>query len=88
LPAKPREKKGIADEIKTARNKSIRTRSKSAVKEAEKVITAGDKAKAAQAVKTAVSTLDRAAVKGIIHPNNAARRKSRLVKKLNKAQAA
>jgi small subunit ribosomal protein S20 len=32
---------------------------------------------------TAISTLDKAAGKGIIHPNNAARRKARLVKKLN-----
>ena len=36
---------------------------------------------------TAISSLDRAAEKGIIHANNAARRKSRLVKKLNQAQA-
>ncbi|HAH00405.1 MAG TPA: 30S ribosomal protein S20, partial [Ktedonobacter sp.] len=31
----------------------------------------------------AVSELDRAAKKGVIHPNNAARRKSRLMKQLN-----
>ena len=78
----------MGDKIKTAHNKSIRTRGKSSVKDAEHLITAGDKEKAAVAVKTAVSSLDRAAVKGVIHPNNAARRKSRLVKKLNKAQAA
>jgi len=33
----------------------------------------------------AVSSLDKAAEKGVIHPNNAARRKSRLMKKLNEA---
>jgi len=33
----------------------------------------------------AISTLDRAAVKGILHPNNAARRKSRLMRQLNLA---
>ena len=37
------------------------------------------------AVKTAVASLDSAAEKGIIHKNNAARRKSRLMKKLNTA---
>jgi len=40
------------------------------------------------AVVAAISSLDRAAAKGVIHPNNAARRKSRLMKKLNKAQPA
>jgi hypothetical protein len=40
-----------------------------------------------EAVVTAISSLDKAAEKGIIHPNNAARRKSRLMKKLNEAQA-
>jgi hypothetical protein len=35
----------------------------------------------------AISALDKAAEKGVIHPKNAARRKSRLLKKLNEAQA-
>lgn len=38
-------------------------------------------------VREALSALDRAARKGILHPNNAARRKSRLMKKLNQAAA-
>ena len=41
-----------------------------------------------EAIRLAMSTLDKAAVKGIIHKNNAARRKSRLAKKLVKFQAA
>ena len=40
-----------------------------------------------EAVAVAINSLDSAAEKGVIHPNNAARRKSRLVKKLNQAQA-
>ena len=40
------------------------------------------------AVRRAVSALDKAAKKGVIHPNNAARRKSRLVLKYNAALAA
>jgi small subunit ribosomal protein S20 len=39
-------------------------------------------------VAVAITSLDKAAEKGVIHPNNAARRKSRLMKKLNEAQAA
>ncbi|MEK7217183.1 MAG: 30S ribosomal protein S20, partial [Chloroflexota bacterium] len=38
---------------------------------------------AANAVMTAVQALDKAAQKKLIHPNNAARRKSRLMKQLN-----
>jgi hypothetical protein len=39
-------------------------------------------------VATAVSSLDRAASKGILHRNNAGRRKSRLMRKLNSVEAA
>lgn len=38
---------------------------------------------AAEAVRDAISELDRAAKKGVIHKNNASRRKSRLMKQLN-----
>lgn len=41
---------------------------------------------AVETVRAAISELDRAARKGVIHPNNAARRKSRLLRKLNAAQ--
>ena len=41
---------------------------------------------AQEAVVAAISSLDKAAEKKIIHPNNAARRKSRLMKKLNEAK--
>jgi small subunit ribosomal protein S20 len=42
-----------------------------------------DEQATAAAVRTAVSELDKAAKKGVIHKNNAARRKSRLMKQLN-----
>lgn len=69
------------------RNKPVRTLCKTHISTAEKLIFAGDLEAAQTAVVTAVSALDKAAEKGIIHPNNAARRKSRLMKKLNTAQA-
>ena len=75
-------------ERKQQRNKSTRTLSKSAVKKAEKSITAGDAEAAKTDTATAISSLDKAATKRVIHRNNAARHKSRLVKKLNKAQTA
>jgi small subunit ribosomal protein S20 len=75
-------------EKKNLRNKAMRSRGKGAVAKAEKLIAVGKLETAQGAVVAAVSALDKAAEKGIIHPNNAARRKSRLMHKLNKAQAA
>ena len=69
------------------RNKPVRSQTKTLVAKAEDLVFAGDIEPAKEAVAAAVSSLDKAAEKGIIHPNNAARRKSRLVKKLNQAQA-
>jgi small subunit ribosomal protein S20 len=70
------------------RNKSIVSRTKSTVTKAEGLISAGNIEVAAKAVQAAVSALDKEAEKGTVHGNNASRRKSRLVKKLNKALAA
>jgi len=47
-------------------------------------IVAGNRNAAEAALKVAIKNLDRAAEKGIIHKNNAANKKSRLMKKLNK----
>jgi small subunit ribosomal protein S20 len=71
---------------KHAANKSVRSMTKTAVTSAEKAIYSGDMDKAQNAVIAAISTLDKTAEKGVIHPNNAARRKSRLMKKLNAAK--
>ena len=67
-------------------NRLVRTRSRTAVKRAAAAI-ASEPTEAAAAVVSAISALDRAAVKGIIHKNNAARRKSRLAKRFNAANA-
>ncbi len=72
---------------KQERNKALHSLAKTNVAKAEKVIASGDAAAAKEAVGVAVSTLDRAAERGIIHANNAARRKGRLVKKLNAVKA-
>jgi small subunit ribosomal protein S20 len=67
------------------RNRSIRSEVKTNITKAEKLIFSGELEGARKAVITATSSLDKAAEKGIIHSNNAARRKSRLMKKLNEA---
>ena len=68
-------------------NKGTISLCKTQVTKAESLIFSGELEQGKEAAAKAVSSLDKAAEKGIIHPNNAARRKSRLMKKLNKAQA-
>ena len=74
-------------ERRRPRNKSIRSLCKTNIIKAEKLIFSGELESAQKAVVAAISSLDKAAEKGIIHPNNTARRKARLMKKLNGAQA-
>ena len=68
------------------RNQSIRSAVKTNITTAEKLIFAGELEEARKAVAVAVTSLDEAAEKGMFHANNAARRKSRLMHKLNQAQ--
>jgi small subunit ribosomal protein S20 len=70
------------------RNRAVKSSTKTAIKNAGAAIVAGDVDAARTAVRTAIAELDRAAAKGVIHPNNAARRKSRLLLRYNAAIAA
>jgi small subunit ribosomal protein S20 len=83
---KSAQKRIRTNQRKHDRNQSYRSRVKTMVKKAETSIFSGTPDEAT--IRQAISSLDKAAVKGIIHKNNAARRKSRLMKKLNKAAAA
>ena len=67
---------------------SVRSATRTFVRKAEAEITTGESNPLADVVRQAISALDRAAKKGVIHPNNAARRKSRLMKKLNRQAGA
>lgn len=73
-------------ERRRLRNKSIRSRCKTNITKAERLIFSGELESAQKAVVAAISSLDKAAEKGVIHPNNVARRKARLMKKLNEVQ--
>jgi small subunit ribosomal protein S20 len=65
-------------------NRSVKSIVKTQVTKARQAIATDVEVEiATEAVRAAVSDLDRAAKKGVIHPNNAARRKSRLMKQLN-----
>ena len=80
---KTAEKSARSAARKAERNKAVKSGTKSKVTRAEKLIAAkkGDEANAA--VTEAISSLDRAAKRKVIHANTAARKKSRLMKKLN-----
>ncbi len=70
------------------RNRAVRGATKTAIKNATAGIASGDLEAARETVRAAIIALDRAAQKGVLHPNNAGRRKSRLLLKYNAAVAA
>lgn len=68
--------------VKAENNKAANTELKTDIKKAVAAIEAND-ANKAEAVNAAVKKIDQAASNGILHKNNAARKKSALVRKLN-----
>ena len=83
----PAEKSARSSERKRLYNRLARRSAKTYVRSAENLIVHGPAEQSEDAVRQAISSLDRAARKGVIHPNNAARRQARLMKKLNQATA-
>ncbi len=75
------EKRMRQEQKRRLHNRSIKSLVKTQITKARQAIAVD--ADAEEAVRAAVSELDRAAKKGVIHRNNAARRKSRLMKQLN-----
>jgi small subunit ribosomal protein S20 len=74
------------EQKRRARNRAVKSTVKTFITKAQKAIVAEPGADAtAEALRQAISQLDRAATKGVLHKNNVARRKSRLMKRLNKA---
>lgn len=68
-------------------NRYYRQRARTMVKKARVSITSGESESAREATLNAIRELDTAASRGIIHPRNAARRKSRLMKHLNSLES-
>ena len=75
-------KRNRQNEKKRIRNRVFRGKARTLVAKAQTLVVTGEKATSVEAVRIAVSALDKAAEKGVLHRNNAARRKSRLMKKL------
>ena len=74
-------KRNRQNEVAHLRNKSVKSALKTAVRSFREAAEAGDAEKAQQAAKAAARKLDKAASKGVIHKNQAANRKSAILKK-------
>lgn len=90
MPAKAVKKKNLSAlkrarqaEKRNERNRMERTRIKNVMKAVETSVSAGDKDASVHSLKMAVKTIDTARLKGVIHKNNAARKVSKLTKKVN-----
>jgi small subunit ribosomal protein S20 len=81
-------KKRMRQNVKhRGRNRWRKTQVKESVRLFEEAVDSGDKAKAAEQLKQVYKRLDKVAAGGTIHKNAAARKKSRLTRRLNKAMA-
>jgi small subunit ribosomal protein S20 len=81
-------RKRVRQDVKlNAANTALRSKFRTVVKNVQKAVVAGDKAKATELFQAAQSVIDSVADKGIFHKNKAARHKSRLAAKV-KALAA
>jgi small subunit ribosomal protein S20 len=77
---KSAKKRILVSRDRNARNKSIRSKVKTAVKKVDAAVLAQDKEAAQAALLLASSEIDKAKVKGVYHKNTAARKVSRLAK--------
>ena len=80
---KPAKKRVLVNRKKAERNKSIKSAVKTSIKKVEAAVAAKDKEAAVAALQNAISTIDKAATKGVYHKNTAARKVSRLSKAVN-----
>ncbi len=85
MPAKKAARQSVK---RSGRNRSARTSTRTTLSIARQTIDAGDVALAEPVVLGALSGLDRAVQKGVLHKNNASRLKSRLTIKLNRLRSA
>ncbi|MCC8126680.1 MAG: 30S ribosomal protein S20 [Clostridiales bacterium] len=77
---KSAKKRILVNETKAARNKSIRSKVKTACKKVDAAVAAGDKAAAQAVLNAAISEIESASSKGVYHKNTASRKVSRLAK--------
>lgn len=83
---KSAKKRILVNQTKAARNKSIKSSVKTAIKKVELAVEQNDAEAAKAALPDAISAIDRAETKGVYHKNNASRKVSRLSKAVNSIQ--
>lgn len=83
---KSQKKRNLTNAKAQARNKAVRSELKTAIKKVDAAIAAGDKTAAGEAALAASRKLDKAASKGVIHKNQAANRKSGVMKKVERTE--
>ena len=80
---KSQKKRILTNAKRASRNKAVKSELKTRVKTAVQLTETDGAENSDEAVRLAIKKIDKAAAKGIIHPNQAARRKSRLMAKVN-----
>ncbi|MDQ6928782.1 MAG: 30S ribosomal protein S20 [Actinomycetota bacterium] len=83
---KSQKKRNLQNEVRRVRNKGVRSEIKTRVKLAVRSADEGAD-NTAESLRLAVKRLDKAAAKGVIHKNQAANRKSRLMKRVARSSA-
>ncbi len=81
---KSAKKRILVTKTRTARNKAIKSKVKTYIKKVDAAIAANDKTAADEALRTAISEINKAASKGVFHKNTASRKISRLTLAVNK----
>ena len=81
---KSAKKRILVTQVRTERNKAIKSGVKTAMKKVFAAVEAGDKAAAQEALVAATATIDKATTKGVYHKNTASRKVSRLAQAVNK----
>lgn len=81
---KSQKKRNLTNEKRRVRNQAYKSELKTFVRKVREAVTAGDKETAESVYKATAKKLDKAVSKGVIHKNQAAKRKSKLAKQINK----
>ena len=81
---KSAKKRVLVSQTKAMQNKAAKSALKTDIKKFEAAVAEGNRSEADVAYKVAVKAVDKAVVKGLLHENNAAHKKSSMTIKLNK----
>jgi len=80
---KSAEKRARQAAVRTERNRRVKSVVKTSIRRFKEALQSGDGESAREKLKAAIRQIDKAAARGVIHKNNAARRKSRLTRLFN-----